>query len=63
MTVYLDDVRLNSQARGNNAVTDLDAMIGSSSVAGMEVYTSAVKAPQKYATNSSSCGVILIWTK
>jgi hypothetical protein len=63
MTVYLDDVRLNSQARANNAVTDLDTMIGSNSVAGMEVYTSGVRAPQKYATNASSCGVILIWTK
>jgi hypothetical protein len=63
MTVYLDDVRLNSQARAANAVTDLDSMIGSNSVAGMEVYTSAVRAPQKYATNASSCGVILIWTK
>jgi hypothetical protein len=49
-------------ARFELASGDIDNLVDPSEIAGIEIYNSAL-APPEYRTGSSSCGVILIWTK
>lgn len=68
MAVYLDRVRINldrvrmNSLAGGEAV-EIDELVGPTTVAGMEVYSTAVRAPPAYQTMNSGCGVLLIWTK
>ena len=41
----------------------LDGLIGTSTVAGVEVYSRGNQAPPEYQVLNGSCGVILIWTR
>ena len=79
MTTYLDGARLvayseQSLSSGTGFYTGgairkdpagggLDGLIGTGSVAGIEVYSRGNAAPPQYQSLNGSCGVILIWTR
>ncbi len=79
MTTYLDGARLVAYSEqrlssgtgfytGGGGGVDpvgggLDGMIGTGSVAGIEVYSRGGQAPPQYQPLNGSCGVILIWTR
>ena len=62
MTVYLDRLRVNSLSNRGSPVF-IDEIVTSTALAGMEIYTSAVKAPPEFQALNGTCGVILLWTK
>jgi hypothetical protein len=62
MSIYLDRVRLNSMAN-RAAPVFIDEIVSPNSLAGIEVYSSAVKAPPEFQPLNGTCGVILLWTK
>jgi hypothetical protein len=62
MSVYLDRIRLNSMGNRGAPVL-IDDIVSSTSLAGIEIYTSAVKAPPEFQPLNGTCGVILLWTK
>ena len=63
MTVYLDGRRMNGMRTGSNSPAMIDEIVIPTDVAGMEVYTSPLRAPPEYQTLSGTCGVVLIWTR
>ena len=66
LTVYLDGIRIQPSARMRNGEledTQVNALVNPGSVAGIEVYPRAVGAPPEFPVVSSTCGVVLIWTK
>ena len=63
MTVYLDGRRLNPANLGSNQPALVDEIVIPSDVAGMEVYTSPLRAPPEYQSLNGTCGVVLIWTR
>ena len=63
MTVYLDGRRLNSIRGGSNSPGMVDEIVIPTHVAGMEVYTSPLRAPPEYQSLNGTCGVVLIWTR
>ena len=67
-TVYLDRVRIQPSLNGGkNTDEEINSLVNSSSVAGIEVYPRAIGAPAEFpvagARALSQCGVVLIWTK
>ena len=62
MSIYLDRVRLNSMSN-RGAPVFIDEIVSSNSLSGIEVYTSAVKAPPEFQPLNGTCGVVLLWTK
>lgn len=40
-----------------------DGIIGSSSVAGIEIYPRGTRAPARYQTLNGTCGIIVVWTR
>lgn len=68
VNVYLNGRRLNPlNPRNMDArrpyVVGLEELVPPTSVAGIEVYTSAVKAPPEYQSLAGLCAVVLLWTK
>jgi hypothetical protein len=64
MTIYLDNIRLNSLAgRYANAAPDIDAVLTPTAVAGIEVYTRRTNVPAGFQMLGGTCGVVLIWTR
>ena len=69
MTTYLDGARLvaypeqSLTGRSRAVGGGLDGLIGTGSVAGVEVYSRGSQAPPEYQALNGSCGVILIWTR
>lgn len=58
--VILDGLIVNN---GGDEPAELDRMIAPEAVAGVEVFPTASGVPAQYGGASSSCGVILIWTR
>jgi hypothetical protein len=54
-----------SRAAGGDMSTTIDAMVPAHSVKAIEVYPSAASVPKEFLsfTNSSGCGLIVVWTK
>lgn len=67
MEVYIDGMRLiNLGMTKKNLPTHhmfLDDIVTLTSVAGIEVYPSAVNAPPKYQSLNGMCGLVLLRTK
>ena len=64
MTVYLDRIRIQpTMVRGRNQDEEVNTIVQTSSVAGIEVYPRAIGAPPEYQANNGTCGIVLIWTK
>lgn len=63
MTVYLDGRRVNSMVTGSNTPALVDDLVQPTHVAGIEIYTSPVRAPPEYQSLNGTCGVVLIWSK
>lgn len=66
MTVYVDGRRvnrLNVRGAANSYAHGIDHLAQTNHVAGIEVYSTANRAPPEYQMLSGTCGVILIWTK
>jgi hypothetical protein len=63
MTVYVDGRRINSLRAGSNTPAPVDEFLLPTHVAGIEVYTSPLRAPPEYQMISGTCGVVLFWTK
>lgn len=64
MTIYLDGMRLNSLSQANNSLRQyLDEIVSPTSVVGIEVYGTLGRAPPEYQSVSTTCGVVLIWTR
>jgi hypothetical protein len=66
LTVYLDGIRIQPSSRMKNGEledTQVNSLVNPGSVAGIEVYPRAVGAPPEFPVVSSTCGVVLIWTK
>lgn len=55
--IYLDGVPTSIGDVSLNSIAPLRV------IEGVEVYRSAVEAPQQYARNAQGCGVVLIWTR
>ena len=67
-TVYLDRVRIQPTLNGGKyADEEINSIVNSASVAGIEIYPRALGAPAEFPVadtrSLSNCGVILIWTK
>jgi hypothetical protein len=65
MEVYLDGGRLTDLRGTGGSVrtpTEIDHLISTTAVAGIEVYTRA-NVPEQYRALNAMCGVVLIWTK
>ena len=63
MTVYLDGRRLNPIRSGSNVAAVVDEITLPTHVAGIEIYTSPLRAPPEYQSLNGTCGVVLIWSK
>ncbi len=68
LSVYLDGMRIqpSSTRRNQNGEledTQVNSLVNPGSVAGIEVYPRAVGAPPEFPMLTSTCGVVLIWTK
>lgn len=63
MTVYVDGRRVNSIRGGSNTPGLVDEFLLPTHVAGIEVYTSPLRAPPEYQMLSGTCGVVLFWSK
>lgn len=63
MTVYLDGRRLNDIRTAVNTPAMVDDLVLPSHIAGIEIYTSPVRAPPEYQSLNGTCGVVLIWSK
>jgi hypothetical protein len=63
MTVYLDGRRLNRLTTGSNTAAMVDEIALPTHIAGVEIYTSPLRAPPEYQSLSGTCGVVLLWTK
>jgi hypothetical protein len=63
MTVYLDGRRLNSLKEGSNTPAVVDEIALPTHIAGIEIYTSPLRAPPQYQSLSGTCGVVLLWSK
>jgi hypothetical protein len=66
--VYLDGIRIMPGIPAGKGTmmlpgVDVDAIVNSSSIAGIEVYPSANRAPPQYQILNGTCAVVLIWTK
>lgn len=66
MTVYVDGRRMNPLrhlGREKPYAHGVDYLAQTNHVAGIEVYSTANRAPPEYQMLNGTCGVILIWTK
>lgn len=66
MTVYYDGMRLPTiRGLGGGALmpTLIDQHVVPRDVAGIEIYTSPLKAPAEYSGLNGVCGVVLLWSK
>jgi hypothetical protein len=65
MTVYVNGHRLNplsGSARIAYAM-DIEELLLQNSVGGIELYSSASRAPMEYQGLAGGCGVVLVWTR
>jgi hypothetical protein len=64
MAVYMDGIRVPTvDVTDPNAPTLIDEIALPSHVAGVEIYTTAGKAPPEFQRLNGLCGVVLIWSK
>jgi hypothetical protein len=63
ITIYLDGQRLNSLADGGVEAPDINRIVSTDAIAGIEFYPSANRAPARFQSLNGGCGVALIWTK
>ena len=68
LSVYLDGMRIQPSStrrkeNGDLEDTQVNSLVNPGSVAGIEVYPRAVGAPPEFPMVTSTCGVVLIWTK
>ena len=62
MTVYLDEIRILPKLDGKTS-DELNELVSSTDLAGIEVYPSMGGAPAKYQALNGTCGVVLLWSK
>ena len=62
MTVYLDEIRILPKLDGKTP-DELNELVSSTDLAGIEVYPSMGGAPAKYQALNGTCGVVLLWSK
>lgn len=67
LSVYLDGMRIQPSStrtkHGEPEDSQVNTLVNPGSVAGIEIYPRAVGAPPEFPMASSTCGVVLIWTK
>lgn len=63
--LFLNGVRQNPiiVKRGQPDTTSIDDFIDGTQVAGIEVYPRAADAPARYSVNTTTCAVVLVWTR
>jgi hypothetical protein len=62
MMIYLDGQRLNRLGGGVLQPVNIEWLVTTRDLAGVEVYTRA-NAPDRYRSFALNCGVVLLWTK
>ena len=62
MDVYVDGVLVYDSRTPANGLFDVNT-VAPETIAGIEVYSSALQVPVKYARTGAGCGVLLIWTR
>lgn len=62
MDVYIDGIMVYDSRHPELGLFDVNT-VSPENIAGIEIYSSALQVPMKYARTGAGCGVLLIWTR